>query len=118
MTSLIAARGCGRSASVIPAIPAAWSVTTIAFIGPVSSVCPCREHSPRSAARPPSEPFGRLAGGGVRGLAPWFGVGDRQVGTKRDGLGVGDAGPAKPLVEVGRLEVDAEGLAATVAVHT
>src|SRR5689334_624347 len=32
MTSLIAACGSGRSASVIPAVPAAWSVTTIAFI--------------------------------------------------------------------------------------
>src|SRR4029077_11121226 len=32
MTSFIAARGSGRSTSVIPAVPAAWSVTTIAFI--------------------------------------------------------------------------------------
>src|SRR5262245_14044674 len=32
MTSLIAADGSGRSTSVIPAVPAAWSVTTIAFI--------------------------------------------------------------------------------------
>src|SRR4051812_21103785 len=38
MTSLIAAGGLGRSASVIPPVPAAWSVTTIAFIGPVSSL--------------------------------------------------------------------------------
>src|SRR5499433_2813728 len=38
MTSLIAACGSGRSASVIPAVPAAWSVTTIAFMGIVSSV--------------------------------------------------------------------------------
>src|SRR5262245_51696091 len=29
--SLIAACGSGRSTSVIPAVPAAWSVTTIAF---------------------------------------------------------------------------------------
>jgi hypothetical protein len=29
---LIAACGSGRSTSVIPAVPAAWSVTTIAFI--------------------------------------------------------------------------------------
>src|SRR3954470_13557249 len=38
MTSFIAAGGSGRSTSVIPAVPAAWSVTTIAFIGhfPVS----------------------------------------------------------------------------------
>src|SRR5919202_6885325 len=32
MTSFSAAGGSGRSASVIPAVPAAWSVTTIAFI--------------------------------------------------------------------------------------
>src|SRR6185437_16206331 len=31
-TSLIAACGSGRSTSFIPAVPAAWSVTTIAFI--------------------------------------------------------------------------------------
>ena len=31
-TSFIAACGSGRSTSVIPAVPAAWSVTTIAFI--------------------------------------------------------------------------------------
>src|SRR4051794_26666098 len=33
MTSSIAAGGSGRSTSVIPAVPAASSVTTIAFIG-------------------------------------------------------------------------------------
>src|SRR5579859_2823934 len=32
MTSFIAAAGSGRSASIIPAVPAAWSITTIAFI--------------------------------------------------------------------------------------
>src|SRR5256885_1395707 len=32
MTSFIAACRSGRSTSVIPAVPAAWSVTTIAFI--------------------------------------------------------------------------------------
>jgi hypothetical protein len=32
MTSLIAACGSGRFTSFIPAVPAAWSVTTIAFI--------------------------------------------------------------------------------------
>src|SRR4051794_24245457 len=31
MTSFIAACGSGRSTSFIPAVPAAWSVTTIAF---------------------------------------------------------------------------------------
>src|SRR5690348_14982772 len=40
MTSLIAADGLGRSARAIPAVPAAWSVTTIAFMGlsPVSGI--------------------------------------------------------------------------------
>jgi hypothetical protein len=37
MTSFIAAGGSGRSISVIPAVAAAWSVTTIAFMGIVSS---------------------------------------------------------------------------------
>src|SRR4029453_8475583 len=39
MTSFFAACGSGRSTSVIPPVPAAWSVTTIAFIVrlPVSS---------------------------------------------------------------------------------
>src|SRR4051812_9551352 len=32
MTSFIAADGSGRSVSVIPAVSAAWSVTTIAFM--------------------------------------------------------------------------------------
>jgi hypothetical protein len=32
MTSFIAACGSGRSTNVIPAVPAAWSVTTIVFI--------------------------------------------------------------------------------------
>src|ERR1043166_6869525 len=34
----MAACGSGRSTSFIPAVPAAWSVTTIAFMGIVSSV--------------------------------------------------------------------------------
>ena len=38
MTSFIAAGGSDRSVSLIPANPAAWSVTTIAFMGIVSSV--------------------------------------------------------------------------------
>src|SRR5437879_10755103 len=41
MTSFIAACGSGRFTSVIPAVPAAWSVTTIAFMIIFSSViCP------------------------------------------------------------------------------
>src|SRR5438477_5453147 len=38
MTSFIAACGSGRSTSFIPAVPAAWSVTTIAFMMIFSSV--------------------------------------------------------------------------------
>src|SRR5947207_14255715 len=38
MTSFIAAGGSGRTTSFIPAVPAAWSVPTIAFMGIVSSV--------------------------------------------------------------------------------
>src|SRR5262245_51042281 len=38
MTSFIAAVGSGRLASFIPAVPAAWSVTTIAFMIIFSSV--------------------------------------------------------------------------------
>jgi hypothetical protein len=38
MTSFIAAGGSGRCTSVIPAVPAASSVTTIAFIGAVLPV--------------------------------------------------------------------------------
>src|SRR5438270_3635004 len=38
MTSLIAVGGSGRSTSVIPALPAASSITTIAFMGIVSSL--------------------------------------------------------------------------------
>src|SRR4030088_231083 len=38
MTSFIAACGSGRSTSFIPAVPAAWSVTTIAFMMFFSSV--------------------------------------------------------------------------------
>jgi hypothetical protein len=38
MTSFIAAGGSGRSTSFIPAGPAAWSVTTIAFIDFICAV--------------------------------------------------------------------------------
>src|SRR6516164_8108135 len=38
MASFIAAGGPGRSASFIPVVPAAWSVTTIAFMIIFSSV--------------------------------------------------------------------------------
>ena len=36
MTSCIAAGGWGRSTSAIPAVPAAWFVTTIAFMSDTS----------------------------------------------------------------------------------
>ena len=49
MTSFIAAGGAGRSTSFIPAVPAAWSVTTIAFMGIVSAVI-CRLADVRGAS--------------------------------------------------------------------
>src|SRR5207253_3108646 len=45
MTSFIAAGGSGRSTSFIPAVPAAWSVTTIAFM--IGGLLSC----PRAARR-------------------------------------------------------------------
>src|SRR6516162_5320676 len=53
MTSFIAAGGSGRSTSFIPAVPAAWSVTTIAFMVIFASVI-CLNHgcvSPRHMRR-------------------------------------------------------------------
>src|SRR5215217_9479456 len=51
MTSFIAAGGSGRSSSVIPAVPVASSVTTIAFIRdlPVSSSRPLADLGPHLA---------------------------------------------------------------------
>src|ERR1044072_83410 len=69
MTSLIAASGSGRSMSVIPAVPAASSVTTIAFIG----------HLPVSSSRLLQIPLSRLCGG---------------VGPVRPGLDAGACGAA------------------------
>src|SRR6516162_280546 len=67
MTSFIAAGGSGRSTSVIPAVPAAWSVTTIAFMGIVSSVIclfgalmgACRSRT-NADDRLPADPPGRI----------------------------------------------------------
>src|SRR5436305_2387174 len=69
MTSFIAAGGSGRSTSVIPAVPAAWSVTTIAFMGVVSSVicffgalmgaCRSRTYADDRLA---ADPLGRIEG--------------------------------------------------------
>src|SRR6266480_2371419 len=69
MTSFIAAGGSGRSTSVIPAVPAAWSVTTIAFMGIVSSVIclfsavmgACRSRT-NADDRLPADPLGRIEG--------------------------------------------------------
>src|SRR5215470_1245135 len=68
-TSFIAACGSGRSTSFIPAVPAAWSVTTIAFME-ISSIiwwkC-CRYGACRSRTnaddRLPADPLGRIEGG-------------------------------------------------------
>src|SRR2546421_9945108 len=73
MTSFIAAGGSGRSTSFIPAVPAAWSVTTIAFMGIVSSVIclfggnvasmgACRSRT-NANDRLPDDPLGRIEGG-------------------------------------------------------
>src|SRR5437868_10439148 len=63
MTSFIAAGGSGRSTSVIPAVPAASSVTTIAFMGIVSSLI-CLFGGSRTNAddRLPADPLGRVEG--------------------------------------------------------
>src|SRR6516225_1701288 len=63
MTSFIAAAGSGRSTSVIPAVPAASSVTTIAFMGIVSSLI-CRFGGSRTNAddRLPANPLRRVEG--------------------------------------------------------
>src|SRR4051794_14493211 len=63
MTSFIAAGGSGRSTSVIPAVPAASSVTTIAFIGVVSSlVCLFGGSRANADDRLPADPLGRVEG--------------------------------------------------------
>src|SRR5436309_14029148 len=55
MTSFIAAGGSGRSTSVIPAVPAASSVTTIAFIRDLPVAGPCMPPAD-GRSRPPSAP--------------------------------------------------------------
>src|SRR5260370_14647791 len=73
MTSFIAAGGSGCSTSFIPAVPAAWSVTTIAFMGIVSSVIclfggnvavmgACRSRT-NADDRLPADPLGRIESG-------------------------------------------------------
>src|SRR3954470_8486714 len=64
MTSFIAADGSGRSTSVIPAVPAASSVATIAFMGIISSPISLFGGSPANADdRLPADPLGRVEGG-------------------------------------------------------
>src|SRR4051812_33477110 len=58
MTSFIAAGGSGRSTSVIPAVPAASSVTTIAFMGIVSSLI-TRPAESRLRLQPPQRRYRR-----------------------------------------------------------
>src|ERR1700745_2744920 len=61
MTSFIAAGGSGRSTTVIPAVPAASSVTTIAFMGIVSSlICLFGGSRPNADDRLPADPLGRI----------------------------------------------------------
>src|SRR5215207_962140 len=55
MTSFIAADGSGRSTSVIPAVPAASSVTTIAFIQDLPVAGPFMPPAD-GRSRPPSAP--------------------------------------------------------------
>src|SRR5436309_14070795 len=70
MTSFIAAGGSGRSTSFIPAVPAAWSVTTIAFMelsprsfgGNVAGMGACRSRT-NADDRLPVDPLGRIEGG-------------------------------------------------------
>src|SRR6516164_9235628 len=65
--------GSGRSTSFIPAIPAAWSITTIAFMGIVSSIIclfggnvasmgACRSRT-NADDRLPADPLGRIESG-------------------------------------------------------
>src|SRR5438552_3545804 len=73
MTSFIAACGSGRSTSFIPAVPAAWSVTTIAFMiifssviclfgGNVASMGACRSGTSADDHLPPAS-LGPVEGG-------------------------------------------------------
>src|SRR6266849_2985519 len=73
MTSFIAACGSGRSSSFIPAVPAAWSVTTIAFMiifssviclfgGNVAGMGACRSRT-NADDRLPADPLGRIESG-------------------------------------------------------
>src|SRR5690348_11611130 len=78
MTSFIAAGGSARSTSFMPAVPAALSVTTIAFIvhlpvrgGPSSSEFPCRQDGRGGDRDAPLEPssLDRVPGSRSPGVA-------------------------------------------------
>src|SRR5438046_8204406 len=81
MTSFIAAGGSGRSTSFIPAVPAAWSVTTIAFMelsprsfgGNVAGMGACRSRTNADDSLPVA-PLGRIEG--VDGVVERRGVAD------------------------------------------
>src|SRR5512147_2954249 len=100
MTSFIAAGGSGRSTSVIPAVPAAWSVTTIAFMGIVSSLI-CLFGGSRTNAddRLPADPLGRIEG--CNGI-----VESRDVADVRPQLSVPH--PLDDLTQLGTIGQDNE----------
>src|SRR5688572_1442947 len=73
MTSFIAGSGSGRSISVIPTVPAAWSVTTIALMEIAPSViCPFCGHTTAMETRSTSSARGQC--GPWRQLARIVGV--------------------------------------------
>src|ERR1700747_350830 len=107
MTSFIAAGGSGRSASFIPAVPAAWSVTTIAFMGIVSSViCNADDRLSLASLGPAEGGARRVEGRGVADVRPQSAVTHplddlTQLGAighenKVDRQAVGGPGPGRP----------------------
>src|SRR5438552_10104383 len=78
MTSFIAAGGSGRSTSFIPAVPAAWSVTTIAFMIIFSAVS-CLFGGNVAASECPFDiscqgPWVASESGGGTALCQWWNV--------------------------------------------
>src|SRR3954453_16467633 len=81
MTSFIAAGGSGRSTSVIPAVPAAASVTTIAFIRdlPVARpLMPPADGGPRPPGAP-RHPVGEFHTAGASRRMDWASTPDRNL---------------------------------------
>src|SRR5690349_19945685 len=94
MASCIAADGSGRSTSVIPAIPAAWSVTIIAFI-PHLPVSNARLGETTEDARLGAEPL--LQGGHVGARLLAVRCGEAQlVECRLDRRQVAAAGVGRP----------------------